>query len=345
MLLRQVQAEEQYEKQGRLKVFLGYTSGVGKSFRMLDEGRRRKERGQDVVVGVIQSKVSDDVARLLRGLEVIPLLPTAGSGMMDVQRILQRHPQVCLVDGLAYNNPPGSPNAQRWQDVEQLRTCGISVITTINLQYIEEYREEVAAITGKRASETVPVSFVQSADEIVVVDAPPDQTKETRALDPDQLSHLREIALLLAADVVDRQLISYLERNGIHASWGTQERILVCMTPRANATKMIESGRRNVRRFHGELFAAYVTQPETSPADQAALEKNLEIARAAGAKIEVLHGEDPAEAILNFAQTHGITQIFIGHSLRQGWWSRLVGTPVDRLIDRAENIDIRVFPH
>ncbi len=350
-LLRRVQAEEQYANRGRLKVFLGYTAGVGKSFRMFDEGRRRRERGQDVVVGAVQSKTPDDVLQLLERLEVIPLLECNGMGVMDVDRILARHPGVCLVDGLAYDNPPGCASAKRWQDVETLLERGISVITTINLQYIDEYGERVAAITGKRASQTVPVGFLQTADEIAVVDAPPelplnrsDEPGGSRGITQEQLSDLRELALLLAADVVDRQLSSVLDRSGIEASWGAQERILVCLTPRANASRMIESGRRNVERFHGELFAVYVTQGETAPEDEEALERNLEIARQAGARVEILEGVDPAESILNFARSHGITQIFIGHSRQTGWWTRLTGTPVDRLLDKAENMDVRVFP-
>jgi two-component system sensor histidine kinase KdpD len=305
-------------------------------------------------VGAVQPTGSDEVQQLLSRLEAIPMVDCRGAGIMDVERILARHPGVCLVDGLAFDNPPGCTNRWRWQDVERLLENGISVITTINLQYITEYADRVEKITGKRASQLVPVSFLQKADEIVVVDAPPDLPLNrtdapggagtSRVMTQEQLSDMRELALLLAADVVDRQLSSCLDRSGIAASWGAQERILVCLTPRANATKMIESGRRNAARFHGELFAVYVTQGETAPEDQAALDRNLEIARQAGATVQILEGVDPAEAILNFARAHGITQIFIGHSRQSGWWTRLSGTPVDRLLDRAENMDVRVFP-
>jgi two-component system sensor histidine kinase KdpD len=150
-LLRRVQAEEEYERRGRLKIFLGYASGVGKSFRMLDEGRRRKERGQDIVVGAIQPKSTPELDEVLRKLEVIPLKTSDGIACMDVDLILKRRPAVCLVDGLAYDNPPGSARAHRWQDVEQLLEAGIGVITSINLQYVEERRDEVARIQGKRA--------------------------------------------------------------------------------------------------------------------------------------------------------------------------------------------------
>jgi two-component system sensor histidine kinase KdpD len=349
-LLQQVQAEEEYERRGRLKVFLGYASGVGKSFRMLDEGRRRHERGQDVVVGAIQPKTSHEIECVLSKLEVIPLREVGGVAVMDTPAILKRHPSVCLVDGLAYDNPPGSPHASRWEDVNELLAAGISVISSINIQYIDELQERVARITGKSVKQTVPRSFLNSADEIVVVDAPPEmclaQDGQLGAASLAQkLSELREIALLLAADVVDRQLEAYLQRNGIPQTFGAQERILVCMTPRANAGPMIASGKRNAERFHGDLTVAYVRQPEISAADQEALERNLDVARAAHARIEILDGQDPIETLLKFAHEHGVTQIFVGHSTRERWWERFSGTPLDRLIRGANDIDVRVFPH
>ncbi len=353
-LLQQVQAEETYERRGKLKVFLGYASGVGKSFRMLDEGRRRYERGQDVVVGAIQPKTSPETDALLGKLQVIPLKTVEGAPVMDLEAILARHPAVCLVDGLAYDNPPGSENASRWEDVEQLLEAGISVISSVNIQYIDELRDRVEKITHKSVKQTVPLSFLHSADEVVVVDAPPEMCM-TRAGDgpngaevsseSQKLSELREIALLLAADVVDRQLEAYLQRNGITQTFGAQERIMVCITPRANAAAMIESGRRNAERFHGDLTVAYVSQPEISADDQAALDRNLAIARGAQAHVELLDGEDPIDTILDFARERGITQIFVGHSAREKWWQRLTGTPLDRLIRGANDIDVRVFPH
>jgi two-component system sensor histidine kinase KdpD len=342
-LLRQVQAEERYEERGQLKIFLGYSSGVGKSFRMLDEGRRRKERGQDVVVGALQPNASPEVETVLRQLQVVPLLPDSA---MDVDAVIRRQPQVCLVDGLAYDNPPHSVRAKRWQDVQFLLDAGISVITSINLQFIEERREQVEQITGKKVTQTVPLSFIDLADEIVIVDAPPDScTDSVLATRQEQLTQLREITLVLAAEVVDRQLETYLHEHGIEPRFGMQERILVCLTPRTNPTRMLESGRRIADRFHGEMFAAYVSQANLSADDQVALDKNLQQARQAGASIAALEGEDPIDAILRFAQERGITQIFVGHSMREGPFGRFSHTPVDKLLAKPQGIDIRVFPH
>jgi two-component system sensor histidine kinase KdpD len=352
-LLRQVQAEEREASRGKLKIFLGYASGVGKSHRMLDEGRRRRTRGQDVVVGAVQPVLPPDVKNLMQQLEIVPPRQGSGPAVMDLDAILRRRPGVCIIDGLAYDNPPASRHAKRWQDVGEILATGISVLTSLNLQYIEEYRDRVEQITGRKVSTTVPVCFIHQADEIEVVDAPAETCSVTttggaRDWEPAQhqmMQALREIALLLAADVVDRQLEKYLQLEGLHTQWGTQERILVCITPRSDASQIITSGQRNANRFHGELFVVYVQQPELSASDQHALDRNLGLARGAGAQIHLLGGEDPIEAIVDFARAHGITQIFMGHSQRENWKTRWFGDPVDHLIRSAKGIDIQIFPH
>jgi two-component system sensor histidine kinase KdpD len=347
-LLRHVQAAEQARHRGALKIFLGYAPGVGKSFRMLDEGRRRRERGEDVVVAAVQPDVSGEVAKILAQLEVIASHIVAGIPVIDVPAILKRRPQLCLVDGLAYDNPPGSRNPKRYQDVEELLQAGISVMSTINIELIEEQQPVMQRILGRTRTDTVPQRLIDSADEVVIVDAPPastDQQLEPGTSRAHQLSQLRERALLLTADVVDRQLEGYLALHGIQPTWGTQERILVCMTPRANAAAMLASGRRNADRFHGELFAIYVNQPNLTPEDRSALARNVTLARAQQAQVDTLDGKDAVRAILDYARAQGITQLFLGHNLRRDWRARLTGSPLDRLIDEAEGMDVRVFPH
>ena len=341
-LLRQVQAAERAAERAPLKIFLGYASGVGKSFRMFDEGRRRHERGQDVVIAAMQPDMEGDASEAARQLEVIPTQTVEGVPVIDVPALLKRRPQVCLVDGLAYDNPPGSQRPRRYQDVDELLAAGISVLTTINLEYIAEQQAFVRTVTGGAPAQTVPQDFINRADEVVVVDAPPEADTAAQA---HALSLLRQRALLLTADVVDHQLEAYLQLHGIQSTWGTQERILVCMTPRANAAAMLASGRRNADRFHGELFAVYVNQPNLTPEHRSALERNVMLARAQQAHIETLDGKDPIRAIFDYAQSHGITQLFVGHNLRQTWRTRLTGGLLDRLIDEAEGMDVRVFPH
>jgi len=352
-LLQQLETEEEHQATGRLKIFLGYASGVGKSFRMLDEGRRRHERGQDVVIGAMQPSLSPDVRAATSTLESIPLKIVAGTSVMDVETIIARSPKVCLVDGLAYDNPPGSKRAKRWQDVAELLANGIAVITSVNLQHIEEKRDRVFRITAKQVTETVPLSFLNMADEIVVVDAPPetcmitatDSGQARTRMTQHQLSELREIALLLAADVVDEQLERYLARHGLEQSWGTQERILIVLSPRANAERMLGSGARNRDRFHGELITAHFNRPDWSSDQRESVQKGLQKAIDYGSEIVELDGEDAADSILEFARQRGITQIYVGHKGRENWYERAFGSSLDKLIRAAEGIDVRVFPH
>jgi two-component system sensor histidine kinase KdpD len=258
-----------------------------------------------------------------------------------------------LIDGLAHRNPPGSRHAERWQDVEELLAAGISVVTSVNLQYVKERQAQVEAIRGKVVQDSVPEAFIRAADEIELVDAPPEYCTPgsggaeaaTLSRQQHQLSELREIALVLAADVVDHQLESYLKRQGIEQVYGTQERILVCLTPRSNASLMIRRGRRQADLFHGDLYAVYVEQEGLDPSDEQTLRENLEAARAALAHVEILTGGDAIGAILHFAHSHGITQIFAGHTQQGGGWlSRWKMNPVERLIMESDGIDVRIFP-
>ena len=348
-LLREIQAE-QAGSRGHLKIFLGYASGVGKSSRMLDEARRRSDRGQDVVIGAIQPVVPPEVARLLPGIEIFPLKQCQfGATAIDVESILRRRPAVCIIDGLAYNNPPGLRNQTRWQDAQDLVRAGIKVIGSINIQYIEELREQTESITGKHVTETVPVSFINSADEIEIVDAPEEEPIERsteQQLDAEKrrerLSMLREMALVLAADVVDHQLSSYLEAHGITHHFGAQERILVYLTPRSNSHAMIKSAATIADSFHAQMTVVYVKKRGLSVGDEAELQDSLALARSAGAVTEILDSEDPVDTLLDFARVHGITQLFIGHTQRSKGWNR--HDPVRQLIRRSQGMDIRIFP-
>jgi two-component system sensor histidine kinase KdpD len=348
--LRDCQAEEEADRRGRLKIFLGYASGVGKSFRMLDEARRRQERGQDVVVGAIQPEVPVEVAPVLAKLETVPLKSAGGATAIDVDRLIARHPAVCVIDGLAYDNPPSQRNATRWEDVRDLLNASINVIASVNIQYIAELADQVEAITGKHVGQRVPLAFIQGADEIEIVDAAPiapmerspDEQLQARKHE-ERLSKLRELALVVTADVVDCQLSDYLERHGIQQRFGAHERILVCITPRANMQEMMGTAQTVAKRFHGELMVAYVKQPQISAEDQSALDAKLAAAKAAGAHVAVLEGDDPAEVLLQFARAKCVTQLYVGHSQRKGL-ARLGGSPLDRLIWEGHGMDVCVFP-
>ena len=208
------------------------------------------------------------------------------------------------------------------------------------------------AITGKKVLYTVPISFIKSADEIEIVDAPPLESLVRTPAEQvsvekrqQQLSRLREMALVLAADVVDHQLASYLEAHGIKQQFGTLERILVCITARSDAQEMIETAQIVAQRFHGELTVAYVNEPELSPQDRAALDAKLAFARSVGARIEILDGHEPVDAILDFARNHGTTQLFVGHSQRSRLWSGVWGNSFNKLIQKSQGMDVRIFPN
>jgi two-component system sensor histidine kinase KdpD len=335
-LLRRIHAEEVAECRGRLKIFLGYAPRVGKSLRMFDEGTRRRTRGQDVVIGAVQSVVTDDIARAIGDLERFETL--------DVPTIIRRAPQVCLIDELARENRPGARNPQRWQDVNELRAAGINVVGALNLQHVCERQDAVEAITGRRAKNCVPLSFMLSADEIVIVDVPAEEIAGgAGSLSATQLTELRELALLLAAEVVEQGIQRYMDTHGILESWGTQERILVCITPRSNARHMIGSAAAAVRRFHGHLLVLVVRQAKLSDEDRASLTENLRLAEGAGAEIHEIEASDPVSAIVKFARENRVTQLYIGHTGRQRWkvWSQ---SPAERLVAAADGMDVRIFP-
>ncbi|HXJ41129.1 MAG TPA: hypothetical protein VNH18_17740 [Bryobacteraceae bacterium] len=339
-ILRKIEAEESSKSVGRLKIFLGYAPRVGKSQRMFDEGRRRKERGQDVVVGAVQLKGSDELGGLINEFELIPALHGGG---VDVAAILRRKPQVCLMDELARDNPPGSPRPHRWQDVEELRAHGVNVVGALNLQHIREQQDDVEHITGRRSVVGVPESFVLSADEIVIVDIPEETLPQTTGLNARQLAQLREAALLMAAQVVEHQLQRYMESHCIQQSWGTQERILVCITPQRSARAMLESGARAAAGFHGQLLAVHVKNGEAPREYDELIQELLAYARTLGAEIHVLDGPDAMGEIIRFTKEQRITQIFLGHT-RQSPWKFWKPNPVDRLIRAAEGMDVRIFP-
>jgi len=353
-LLAEIELEEHRKQRGKLKVFLGYASGVGKSFQMLDEARRRHERGEDVVACALQSDYPPDVQAVVDQLDVIPTIVTDCGKAIDLHQVMNRRPEVVLIDGLAYDNPPDCKNPHRWQDVEQLLNAGISVLATVNIQYLENLQDEVERITGKRAAFIIPREFLNnSADEITVVDAPSEESvlggiEETsaRLAEKHKLSRLRELALLVAASVVDRQLEGYLRSQGTDQTWGVQERILVCVTAESGASEMLESARRNADRFQGEFYVLHFRDKPLSKEKQDCLEKNLLHARELGATVQSLTDSDPVTAILDFATQRGITQIFVGRSpMPPDFWARLRGSLAVRLIRAAEGIDVIVYPH
>lgn len=336
---------------GHLKIYLGYASHTGKTWRLLEEARRRKARGQDVVIGWLRKKDRPALSDMLAGLDVIPSRVVDGQPEMDLDAILKRKPYVVVIDELAHDNVPGSANAHRWQDVQELIAAGIGVVTAVNIQYLEALQSRIHKLLGRTRAETVPDSVLRDADEVVLVDALPDamlQHPDSSAsgLSERDLLALRELALLYTADAVEEEVEEYRQEHHIEKVWETQERILVCLTANPRGPYLIERGYQCATRWKGELWVAYVTADEhwsdLTPQDAERLRGFLDMARDRDAKVEVLENPDAAEAILSFARQQQITQIFIGHAAGYPFQGALSRTVAGRVILGAEGMDVHV---
>jgi two-component system sensor histidine kinase KdpD len=363
-LLTQVKAEEAQTGRGKLKLFLGYAPGVGKTYTML-EAARVKKKDTDVVAAIVETHGRVETQALLEGLEVIPRRQVEYRGIklteMDIDAVLKRHPQLALVDELAHENAPGSRHPKRYQDIEELLDAGIDVYTTLNIQHIESGRNTVAQITGVWVRETVPDSFVDNASEIEMVDLPPDELlkrlKEGKVYIPEQiasateqffrkgnLTALRELSMRTAAKHVDEQTRAYMKTHAIEGPWPSGEHLLVCISPSQAGTRLVRNTRRLAYALGAEWFAIYVETPDThlSPQQQERLTNTLRMAERMRAKVATIQGNSVINAVTEFATKNNITKIIIGKS-QKNWWRRLFSQPlVDQLIRRSEHFDVYV---
>jgi len=278
-LLRKLEREEEQRRRGRLRVYLGAAPGVGKTFAMLNEGRRRLARGTDVVVAYVEHYGRPLTREALEGLPIIPRKSIEYRGVtleeMDVNAVIARRPQVALVDELAHTNAPGSRNEKRWQDVEELRNAGITVISTVNVQHLESLNDVVFGITGVRVRETVPDRVIDEADEVEVVDISPEALRSrmrhgniypgeqaSRALEgffrPGNLAALRELALRRVTQEVEQDLVEYMHEHGL-TGWEATERVLVLLDNTPSSERALRRAWRLANAFNGELYAAYPT--------------------------------------------------------------------------------------
>ena len=357
------------EAAGHFRIYLGAAAGVGKTYAMLSEGRRRHQRGTDVVVGFVECHGRKLTEEMIGDLEVVPrqAVEYRGSTLeeMDLAAVLRRHPRVALVDELAHTNIPGSGrHAKRWQDVMEILAAGIDVITTVNIQHLESIADEVEHMTGARVRERVPDWVVRKADQIELVDSSPEQlrrrmlhgnidpqAKVTQALTnffrTDNLTALRELALRFLADETDEELLEHLRRHESGAVWETCERVMVAVTPVPGTDALIRRAARMAARLKADLDVVHVAASDaTRPADRPAIGKLRELATDVGARWHEIQGDDPARAIARFAQEHQITQIVIGSSQRSRWQQLTGGgSNVARVIREADplGIDIHVI--
>ncbi len=341
-LLRRIEAADQ-QRAGQLKIFLGYASGVGKSFRLFDEGRRRRKRGEDVVVAAVQPDPaprgcgdSSTASKSFRTHEV------AGVPVIDVPAVLARHPQFCLVDGLAYDNPPGSRHSKRYEDVEELLEAGISVVTSINLEYIAEQQDFVEQVLGRTKQETVPQDFINRADEVVVVDAPPEAATAIESASALAASPARAAAHGRCRRPAARGVSAAARHPIVVGHAGADPRVHDAAGERRQDAGQRPAQRRPLpRRAVRDLRDA--AQPDVRGSHGARAQRHAG-ARAAGQRRDPGRAGIPSGPFSNTRRSHGITQIFVGHNLRRTWRARLGGTPLDRLIRDAEGMDVRVFP-
>jgi nucleotide-binding universal stress UspA family protein len=348
-------------KEGPLRVYLGAAPGVGKTYAMLGEGRRRKERGTDVVVGVVHTYGRPATIEMLEGLEILPprTIPYRGRdfGEMDVEALIARAPEVALIDELAHTNVPGSRRAKRWEDVVDVLAAGIEVITTVNAQHLASLNDVVANVTGIRQQETVPDWLLDLADQVELVDMSPHalrrrmlhgniypesrkaETALQRFFTTENLTALRELALMRVANQVDEDLLRRWSKEGIPE---TRERILVCVSRPSVSDALIRRGSRIAQRTRGDLLVIHVVEGKEPPGTEWN-EQTSRLVRELGGEFEIVEADDAVETVLSYAYQQRVTQIVVGESLRSKWKELVGGSFVNRLIRAAKNIDVHVM--
>ncbi|KQR18938.1 histidine kinase [Agreia sp. Leaf335] len=354
---------------GRLRVLLGAAPGVGKTYTMLEEGTRLAAEGRDVVVAVVETHGRSATARMLGGLEVVPRLAVTHRGVtlseMDLDAVLERHPNVALVDELAHSNAPGSRHEKRWQDVETLLDAGIDVMTTVNIQHIESLTDVVEQITGARQQETVPDWVVRSAEQLEVVDLAPQALRDRLAdgrvypaarIDAalsnyfrlGNLTALRELALLWLADEVDSALKSYRADHGIASKWEARERVVVALTGGPEGETLLKRGARiAARSAGGTLVAVHVTsQDGLRAAHPGALAAQRSLVESLGGTFHQVVGDDIPAALVDYARGVNATQLVIGVSRRTRLSAALSGPGIGATVIRASgDIDVHIVTH
>ncbi len=364
-LLKEVQREE--TKRGILKIFLGYSPGVGKTYAMLNEAHVLKRRGEDVVVGIAETHGRSETESLLKDLEIIPRRRVKYQGVvleeLDLDAILARKPAVALVDELAHTNAAGSRHPKRYQDVEELLDHGIAVYTTMNVQHFESLNDVVEKITGIRTQETLPDTFLDRADEVQVVDIPLEELferlKEGKVYIPAQaqravenffqrgnLVALRELMLTHAAHKIDAELLNYMRSKAIAGPWPAGERVMVCIAPSPYSKELLRKGYKIARDAHAEWYVVHISTPslkEMSSQDKAYLNEAITLADELGAKIVTLSGMDVAKEILRFAREYNITHIVIGKPLRFRLFRFWNESPASRLLHTQSEFELHLI--
>jgi two-component system sensor histidine kinase KdpD len=368
-------ADGNLPRRGRLRIYLGMAAGVGKTYAMLNEGRRRKARGTDVVIGYVETHKRPITEQQIGDLEVVPRKRLVYRGVtieeMDVDAVLARHPQVALVDELAHTNIPGSRNAKRYQDAQELLAAGITVISTLNIQHLEGLNDIVEAITGVRQRETLPDRVLDEADEVELVDIAPDALRARlrhgnvyppevaqRALDnyfsQSNLTALRELALRRTAEKTEEQLEALMHgrQDAEETAWGATatERIMVAFDARPHSRQLLREGWRLARALKAPLLAVTVTRPSPrilQPGSHVEdpLSEPVRLAEDLGAEVIRVEGRDVAAELARVARERHVTHIVIGQPTRSRWQEMLFGSVANRLLREPTGADVHVVPY
>ena len=355
------------QDRARLRIYVGAAPGVGKTYEMLQEAHALRARGLDVVIGYVETYGRRDTEAQLKDLEIIPRRQVEYRGVtmeeMDVDAIVRRKPQVCVVDELAHTNVPGSRRAKRYEDVLEILNAGIHVMTAVNIQHLETLNDAVARTTGVRVRETVPDTFLDRADEVINVDVTVEELRnrlrEGKIYRPEKveqalsnffrkgnLSTLRELALRAVADEVGEKAASYRAREGLEP---VPERVMVCMSSNALAPRVIRTGARIAGRLGSKWYAVYVETPREkpdriNPHDSDALQQNTRLAESLGATVVRVRADRPADGLIAFAQREGVTHVIFGQSARSRWELLWRGSTLDRFLGAVPDAAVQVVP-
>jgi two-component system sensor histidine kinase KdpD len=370
-LLAEVQRDEQRARRGRLRIFFGASAGVGKTYSMLEAARMARAGGEDVVIGYVEPHGRVETERLMEGLERLPFLEVAYRGIVrrefDLDAALRRAPATLLVDELAHSNPtegePRPRHAKRWQDIEELLDAGISVWTTVNVQHLESLNDVVASITGVRQRETIPDRIFDEANDVELIDLPPDDllarlrtgkvyvaeqvaaATEKFFRKPNLLA-LRELALRRTADRVDAAALEYASQERISRPWLARDRFLIAIAPDDQAEQLVRFGKRFADGLDAEWIVVSVETPPLLRLSEAERNRRIDVLRLAeslGAETVTLDGASAAEALIEYARLRNVTRIVVGEAKRQGWQAWVRRSTATELVRHGRGFDVSVI--
>jgi two-component system sensor histidine kinase KdpD len=343
---------------GKLKIFLGFAPGVGKTFALLDEAHRRLRRGQDTVIGIVEAHGRTPVTELIDGFDSVPPKVVGGQPELDVEALVARKPDLVVVDELEHANAAGSRNENRWQDVQDLLRSGINVLTTLNVASLETLTDHVEDITGIKIANTVPDRILAEAYEVELIDLTPRALinrlergdiypgtpvgpEESRFFREGNLAALREIAMREAASHVDEDLVEYRKEKRIEKPWAAQDRVMICLSSTRTSLRLIRRGWRMGQRMHGEVIAVHVEDAPLGERERKVLDDDFKLAERLGIETVMLKGE-LAPTLISFVNERNVTQLIMGHPNRSRLQSMMKPPVLNELIRALKTVDILI---